>query len=110
MFLFCSDCGVFVASFAEYFVDGKEIPSSNFYVEDHRSRLAVLFYSYGKMKQDENVASETEVAKKSPKKIAQKLKGKNIDLSMKICCICLFGNNGRNNTTATMEFFLRENI
>ncbi|KAF4347697.1 hypothetical protein F8388_010589 [Cannabis sativa] len=42
-----ADCGVFVASFAEYFIDGKPIPSSGFDVEIHRDRLAVLFYQYG---------------------------------------------------------------
>ncbi|XP_060967543.1 uncharacterized protein LOC115704208 [Cannabis sativa] len=36
-----TDCGVFVASFAEYFIDGKPIPSSGFDVEIHRDRLAV---------------------------------------------------------------------
>ncbi|KAF4364141.1 hypothetical protein G4B88_031303 [Cannabis sativa] len=50
-----ADCGVFVASFAEYFIDGKPIPSSDFDVEIHRDRLAVLFYQYGMKKQTENI-------------------------------------------------------
>ncbi|XP_062100633.1 uncharacterized protein LOC133806559 [Humulus lupulus] len=68
-----NDCGIFVASFVEYFVDCKKIPSSDFSVEDHRSRLVVLLYSYGKMKQIENVASQPELQKKSPKKVSKKL-------------------------------------
>ncbi|KAF4350093.1 hypothetical protein G4B88_008493 [Cannabis sativa] len=50
-----ADCGVFVASFAEYFIDGKPIPSSGFDVEIHRDHLAVLFDQYGMKKQLENI-------------------------------------------------------
>ncbi|KAF4396513.1 hypothetical protein F8388_005783 [Cannabis sativa] len=50
-----ADCGVFVASFAEYFIDGKPIPSSGFDVEIHRDHLVVLFYHYGMKKQLENI-------------------------------------------------------
>ncbi|XP_060968662.1 uncharacterized protein LOC133036175 [Cannabis sativa] len=50
-----ADCGVFVASFAEYFIDGKPIPSSGFDVEIHRDRLAALFYQYDMKKQTENI-------------------------------------------------------
>ncbi|XP_062099431.1 uncharacterized protein LOC133805309 [Humulus lupulus] len=63
--LFCSDYGIFVASFTEYFIDCKDIPSSNFYVEDQCARLAVLFYSYYKMKEEENIASQSEALKKA---------------------------------------------
>ncbi|KAF4356864.1 hypothetical protein F8388_011213 [Cannabis sativa] len=63
-----ADCGVFVASFAEYFIDGKPIPSSDFDVEIHRDRLAVLFYQYGMKKQTENIESESEAPPSLPKK------------------------------------------
>ncbi|KAM6576895.1 hypothetical protein CsatB_028732 [Cannabis sativa] len=63
-----ADCGVFVASFAEYFIDGKLIPSSGFDVEIHRDRLAVLFYQYGMKKQLENIESESEAPPSLPKK------------------------------------------
>ncbi|KAF4347127.1 hypothetical protein G4B88_001118 [Cannabis sativa] len=62
-----ADCGVFVASFAEYFIDGKPIPSSGFDVEIHRDRLAVLFYQYGMKKQTENIESESEAPPSLPK-------------------------------------------
>ena len=67
-FFFFSDCGVFVASFAEYFIDGKPIPSSDFDVEIHRDRLAALFYHYGMKKQTENIESESEAPPSLPKK------------------------------------------
>ncbi|KAM6582808.1 hypothetical protein CsatB_009810 [Cannabis sativa] len=63
-----ADCGIFVASFAEYFIDGKPIPSSGFDVEIHRDRLAVLFYQYGMKKQLENIESESEAPPSLPKK------------------------------------------
>ncbi|KAF4346050.1 hypothetical protein G4B88_017171 [Cannabis sativa] len=62
-----ADCGVFVASFAEYFIDGKPIPSSGFDVEIHRYRLVVLFYQYGMKKQLENIESESEAPPSLPK-------------------------------------------
>ncbi|KAF4377376.1 hypothetical protein F8388_013722 [Cannabis sativa] len=55
------------ASFAEYFIDGKPIPSSSFNVEIHRDRLAVLFYHYGMKKQLENIESEFEAPPNLPK-------------------------------------------
>ncbi|KAF4366613.1 hypothetical protein F8388_004277 [Cannabis sativa] len=63
-----ADCGIFVASFVEYFIDGKPIPSSGFDVEIHRDRLAVLFYHYGMKKQLENIESESEAPPTLPKK------------------------------------------
>ncbi|KAF4394632.1 hypothetical protein G4B88_009882 [Cannabis sativa] len=62
-----ADCGVFVASFAEYFIDGKPIPSSDFDVEIHHDCLAVLFYQYGTKKQTENIESESEAPPSLPK-------------------------------------------
>ncbi|KAF4349699.1 hypothetical protein G4B88_023221 [Cannabis sativa] len=63
-----TDCGVFVASFAEYFIDGKPIPSFDFDVEIHRDCFAVSFYHYGMKKQLENIESESEAPPSIPKK------------------------------------------
>ncbi|XP_062119264.1 uncharacterized protein LOC133833015 [Humulus lupulus] len=45
------DSGIHMFSFADYFVQDKDIPTSTFDVETHRSRLAFLFYSYAKEKE-----------------------------------------------------------
>ena len=55
----CSDCGVFVAAFAEYLVHGLAIPG-NLNIEDMRSRYAVSLYSYGKRKHADGIDSEDE--------------------------------------------------
>ncbi|KAM6577108.1 hypothetical protein CsatB_028945 [Cannabis sativa] len=70
-----NDCGVFVAAFAEYFIEGKNI-SADFDVEEYRLRLSVLLYKFGLMKQIHNVESEPESPPKSPKKTKAKAKGK----------------------------------
>ncbi|KAF4395986.1 hypothetical protein F8388_013155 [Cannabis sativa] len=62
-----NDCGCFVASFAEYFIDMKPIPSI-FDVEKHRDRLAVLFFKYARMKEVDFFDSEDEAPPKGPKK------------------------------------------
>ncbi|KAF4384318.1 hypothetical protein F8388_004551 [Cannabis sativa] len=62
-----NDYGCFVASFAEYFIDMKPIPSI-FDVEKHRDRLAVLFYKYARMKEVDFIDSEDEAPPKGPKK------------------------------------------
>ncbi|KAF4381724.1 hypothetical protein F8388_021352 [Cannabis sativa] len=61
-----NDCGCFVASFAEYFIDMKPIPPI-FDVEKHRDRLAVLFYKYARMKEVEFIDSEDEAPPKGSK-------------------------------------------
>ncbi|KAF4347747.1 hypothetical protein G4B88_000009 [Cannabis sativa] len=71
-----ADCGVFVASFAEYFIDGKPIPSSDFDVEIHRDRLAVLFHQYGMKKQTENIESESEAPPSLPKNFSHRWTGR----------------------------------
>ncbi|KAF4364248.1 hypothetical protein F8388_000200 [Cannabis sativa] len=62
-----NDCGCFVASFAEYFIDMKPI-SPIFDVKKHRDRLAVLFYKYARMKELDFIDSEDEAPPKGPKK------------------------------------------
>ncbi|KAF4376993.1 hypothetical protein F8388_022709 [Cannabis sativa] len=65
--LFSSDCGCFVASFVEYFIDMKPIPPI-FDVEKYRDRLAVLFIKYARMKEVNFIDSEDEAPPKGPKK------------------------------------------
>ena len=65
---FCfSDCGLFVLSFAEYFVDTKLIPSE-LDMELHRDRLAVSLYKYARMKEIDLRDSSDEAPPKKSKK------------------------------------------
>ncbi|PHT36450.1 hypothetical protein CQW23_24150 [Capsicum baccatum] len=41
------DCGLFVATYAEYLSDRHQIPSSDFDQEMHRTRYASLLWDYG---------------------------------------------------------------
>ncbi|XP_062118337.1 uncharacterized protein LOC133831951 [Humulus lupulus] len=56
------DSAIYMFSFAEYFIAGKEIPRCNFDVECHRSRLAYLLYSYAMGKQECGYESTREYA------------------------------------------------
>ncbi|KAF4358621.1 hypothetical protein F8388_021119 [Cannabis sativa] len=60
-----NDCGCFVASFVEYFIDMKPIPPI-FDVEKHRDRLAVLFFKYARMKEVNFIDSKDEAPPKGP--------------------------------------------
>jgi hypothetical protein len=68
IFFFCfySDCGAYVAAFAEFFIHGKDVPA-DFDIEVYRTRLAALFFSYGQRKIDESIDSEDEKQSKSSK-------------------------------------------
>ncbi|KAM6587274.1 hypothetical protein CsatA_009879 [Cannabis sativa] len=44
-----SDCGAFVAAFAEFFIHRKDVPS-DFDIGGYRTRLAAHFFSYGQRK------------------------------------------------------------
>lgn len=57
--VFCSDCGAFVAAYAEHIIYGKNILSS-FDIEVYRSRLAYSFYSYGMKKIRGEICSDSE--------------------------------------------------
>ncbi|CAA0823444.1 Domain of unknown function (DUF1985 [Striga hermonthica] len=46
-----SDCGGFVASFAEHFISDHEIPKEKFDINSQRERYGYLFYKHGRMKQ-----------------------------------------------------------
>ena len=72
----CSDSGIHMFSFAEYFVHDKDIPKSTFDVEIHRSRLAFLFYSYAKAKEIYVYESESEYSGRyvAPRKAQAKKK------------------------------------
>ncbi|CAA0828670.1 Domain of unknown function (DUF1985 [Striga hermonthica] len=54
---FC-DCGVFVASFAEYIVFNVPINAANFDVDIERLRFSYLLYTHGKMKQEKDSESD----------------------------------------------------
>ncbi|XP_062080672.1 uncharacterized protein LOC133785456 [Humulus lupulus] len=56
------DSAIYMFSFAEYFIGGKEIPRCDFDVECHRSRLAYLLYSYAMGKQECGYESAREYA------------------------------------------------
>ncbi|CAA0815608.1 Domain of unknown function (DUF1985 [Striga hermonthica] len=45
-----SDCGVFVASFAEHFISGHEISKEKFDINSQRERYGYLLYKHGLMK------------------------------------------------------------
>ncbi|XP_062103306.1 uncharacterized protein LOC133814352 [Humulus lupulus] len=70
------DSGIHMFSFAEYFVQDKDIPTSTFDVETHRSRLAFLFYSYAKAKEIYGYESESEYSGRyvAPRKAQAKKK------------------------------------
>ncbi|KAM6581059.1 hypothetical protein CsatA_004833 [Cannabis sativa] len=70
-FMCNSDCGAFVAVFAEFFIHGKDVPS-DFNIEVYRTQLAALFFSYNQRKNDESIDSGDEKQSKSSN--ASKLK------------------------------------
>ena len=51
---------MYVASFAEYLIDGKDIPPGPWNIDVYRSRLSVLLYNHGRRKQEENAISDDE--------------------------------------------------
>ncbi|KAM3235736.1 hypothetical protein P3L10_015773 [Capsicum annuum] len=54
------DCGVFVAAFAEYLLDGLEISNHLDDIDAIRIRYGVLLWDYGKKKQSQCAVSEDE--------------------------------------------------
>ncbi|KAF3619704.1 hypothetical protein FXO37_33588 [Capsicum annuum] len=54
------DCGVFVAAFAEYFLDGLQISNHLDDIDVIRIRYGVLLWDYGKKKQSQCAVSEDE--------------------------------------------------
>ncbi|KAF3654130.1 hypothetical protein FXO37_16662 [Capsicum annuum] len=57
---FNRDCGVYVATFAEYFLDGLEISNYLDDIDAIRIRYGVLLWDYGKKKQRQCAVSEDE--------------------------------------------------
>ncbi|OIT19384.1 hypothetical protein A4A49_66101, partial [Nicotiana attenuata] len=57
-----ADCGIYYSAFAEYFIEGKELPDDKNMFDPTRLRLryAALLYIYGKKKQLESLVSEDE--------------------------------------------------
>ncbi|XP_070010845.1 uncharacterized protein [Nicotiana sylvestris] len=62
-----SDCGVYVACFAEYIIEDLPIPVANFDVDGLRARFGILLWHYGRNKQLHGESSESE-APVAPKK------------------------------------------
>lgn len=61
----CSDCGVFVAAYAEYLSDGLEVPSSGIVGEALRVRYASLLWNYGVKKMQNGDVSDNDDPRKS---------------------------------------------
>ena len=59
MYFFCSDCGVFIASFAKFLLHGLEIPKE-MNIEEMKNRYSISLYSYEKWKQSNFCDSEFE--------------------------------------------------
>ncbi|KAM3337055.1 hypothetical protein P3S68_032755 [Capsicum galapagoense] len=55
-----TDCGVFVAAFAEYFLDGLEISNHLDDIDAIRTRYGVLLWDYGKKKESQCAVSKDE--------------------------------------------------
>ncbi|KAM3283198.1 hypothetical protein P3S67_026843 [Capsicum chacoense] len=60
---YAADCGIYLVSFAEYFIHNIQIPRDDFNVCQHRHRLACLLWKYGRMKQLEEAESDSEFSK-----------------------------------------------
>ncbi|XP_019225074.1 PREDICTED: uncharacterized protein LOC109206682 [Nicotiana attenuata] len=54
-----SDCGVYVACFAEYIIEDLPIPVANFDVDGLRARFGILLWHYGRNKQLNGESSES---------------------------------------------------
>ncbi|XP_075099421.1 uncharacterized protein LOC142176205 [Nicotiana tabacum] len=70
-----SDCGVYVACFAEYIIEDLPIPVANFDVDGLRARFGILLWHYGRNKQLHGESSESE-APVAPKKTRGKKRKK----------------------------------
>ncbi|CAA0827461.1 Domain of unknown function (DUF1985 [Striga hermonthica] len=55
-----SDCGIYVASFAEYFIAGHDITKTNIDATVQRHRYGYLLYTHGLMKQTNGYESDDE--------------------------------------------------
>ena len=56
----CRDCGLFVAAYAEFLIDGLQVPSSGIVAESLRMRYASLLWNYGFMKAQNGYVSEND--------------------------------------------------
>ncbi|XP_070025495.1 uncharacterized protein [Nicotiana sylvestris] len=70
-----SDCGVYVACFAEYIIEDLPIPVANFDVDGLRARFGILLWYYGRNKQLHGKSSESE-APVAPKRTRGKKRKK----------------------------------
>ncbi|KAF4354760.1 hypothetical protein G4B88_009550 [Cannabis sativa] len=72
-----NDYGAFIAAFAEYCIEGKNI-HADFDVEEYHLRHSVLLYKFGLMKQVENVVSEPEAHLSLQRRVREKRKQKQV--------------------------------
>lgn len=57
-----------MVSFAEYFIEGRDITDYQLDAIQLRNRLGVLLWNYGRMKQTQNYVSDSEVTKRNERK------------------------------------------
>ncbi|KAF3617054.1 hypothetical protein FXO38_34215 [Capsicum annuum] len=55
-----TDCGVFVAEYAEYLSEGMDVSSVDFEAEYHRMRYAALLQNYGLQKAKKGYVSDND--------------------------------------------------
>ena len=67
-FSWCSDSGIYMLSYAEYYATMPDFPNDELDIATHRSRLALLFYSYGMAKQIHGYESDSDNTAKVPSK------------------------------------------
>ncbi|KAM3320256.1 hypothetical protein P3S67_007456 [Capsicum chacoense] len=68
--IFGWDCGIFVTAFAEYMIEGVQIPTILDDIDSIQSRYGALLWQYGKIKQKQHVIIDdesTEILKKKKK-------------------------------------------
>ncbi|OIS99108.1 hypothetical protein A4A49_62727, partial [Nicotiana attenuata] len=70
-FYFFSDCGVFAASFAEYFIEGKT-PPKKFNAYAHRRKFGALLWDYARKRIELNAQSDDEIIGRQNKSRKQK--------------------------------------
>ncbi|OIT20044.1 hypothetical protein A4A49_61923, partial [Nicotiana attenuata] len=66
-----ADCGVFAASFVEYFIEGKT-PPKKFNAYAHRRRFGALLWDYSRKKMELNAQSDDEIIGRQNKSRKQK--------------------------------------
>ncbi|KAL1824216.1 hypothetical protein ACET3Z_010994 [Daucus carota] len=66
------DSGIYMCTYAEYYATVPEFPNDELDISTYRSRLALLFYSYGMAKQIHGYESDSDYTAKVPSKKPQR--------------------------------------